>query len=88
MDNLSAGTLPLLSFEKRGERTSRLSSAAIARLNHSAISSTDSSDSQKLDGFPLESLDAFDWNHWMTSIGISGCFRLELVDGLPRNTQA
>src|SRR5438552_2808662 len=24
----------------------------------------------------------------MTSIGISGCFRLESVDGLPRNTQA
>jgi hypothetical protein len=50
------------------------------------MSSTDSSSSQKLDAFRLESLDAFDWNHWMTSIGISGCFRLELVDGLPRNT--
>ena len=49
---------------------------------------TDSGRSQKLDGFPLESLDAFDRNHWMTSIGISGCFRLELVDGLPRNTHS
>ena len=48
--------------------------------------STDSSKSQNLDGFPLESLDAFDWNHWMTSIGITGCFRLESVDDLPRNT--
>jgi hypothetical protein len=39
--------------------------------------STDSNTAGKLDAFPLESLDAFDWNHWMTSIGISGCFRLE-----------
>jgi len=50
------------------------------------MSSTDSCRSQKLDGFPLESLDPFRWNHWMTSIGISGCFRLEWVDDLPRNT--
>src|SRR5688572_733693 len=50
------------------------------------MSSTDSNRCQKLDGFPLESLDPFRWNHWMTSIGISGCFRLEQVDGLPRNT--
>ena len=27
------------------------------------------------------------WNRWMLSTGISGCFRLESVDGLPRNTQ-
>jgi hypothetical protein len=39
--------------------------------------STDSSGTQKVDAFPLESVDGFDWNHWMTSIGISGCFRLE-----------
>src|SRR5437773_880367 len=32
--------------------------------------STDSSKSQKLDGLPLESLDAFDWNRWMTCPGI------------------
>ena len=57
------------------------------RLTDSGMSSTDSNRCQKLDGFPLESLDAFDWNHWMTSIGISGCFRLESVDDLPRNTQ-
>ena len=36
------------------------------------MSSTDSCRSQKLDGFPLESLDPFRWNHWMLSIGISG----------------
>jgi hypothetical protein len=36
------------------------------------MSSTDSSATNNLDGFPLESLDAFDWNHWMTSIGIGG----------------
>ena len=40
-----------------------------------------------MDAFPLESVDGFDWNHWMTSIGISGCFRLESLDDLPRNTQ-
>lgn len=55
--------------------------------NDSAKSATDSNTAEKLDAFPLESLDAFDWNHWMTSIGISGCFRLESVDDLPRNTQ-
>ena len=55
--------------------------------NDSAKPATDSNNAGKLDAFPLESLDAFDWNHWMTSIGISGCFRLESVDDLPRNTQ-
>ena len=34
------------------------------------MSSTDSNGNQKLDGFPLESLDAFDWNGWMTCPGI------------------
>src|SRR5437016_11261332 len=86
MDNLSAGTASPFSLKKRSERTSRLSSAAIGFRLDSGISSTDSNGSQKLDGFPLESLDAFPWNHWMTSIGISGCFRLEWVDDLPRNT--
>src|SRR5947208_1254293 len=73
-----------LSLKKRSERTSRLPSAAIGFRLDSGVSSTDSSGSQKLDGFPLESVDAFPWNHWMTSIGISGCFRLESVDDLPR----
>jgi hypothetical protein len=41
----------------------------------------------KLDAFPLESLDAFDRNYWMDSFGISGCFRLESVDEIARNTQ-
>jgi len=43
------------------------------------MSSNDSSGSQKLDGFPLESLDDipeslddFDWNQWMLSIGMGG----------------
>jgi len=87
MDNLSAGTASPFSLTKRSERTSRLSSSAIGFRLDSGMSSTDSTGSQKLDGFPLESLDAFPWNHWMTSIGISGCFRLEWVDDLPRNTQ-
>ena len=87
MDNLSAGTASSLSLEKKGERTSRLSSVAIGSMsNESAKPATDSNNTRKLDAFPLESLDAFDWNHWMTSIGISGCFRLESVDDLPRNT--
>src|SRR5438552_7724379 len=86
MDNLSAGTASPFALKKRSERTSRLPSAAISFQLDSGMSSTDSSGIQKLDGFPLESLDAFPWNHWMTSIGISGCFRLESVDDLPRNT--
>src|SRR6059036_798254 len=89
MDNLSAGTVSLLLIREKSERYQpNVQRRYRPRLKDSAMPSTDSSRSQKLDGFPLESLDAFDRNHWMTSIGISGCFRLESVDGLPRNTQS
>jgi hypothetical protein len=72
---------------KKGERTSRLVQRRYRlSLIDSTKPATDSNTAGKLDAFPLESLDAFDWNHWMTSIGISGCFRLESVDDLPRNT--
>jgi hypothetical protein len=86
MDNLSAGTVASFSFEKEGDVPATAQRRYRSRLSDSGLSSTDSCRSQKLDGFPLESLDPFRWNHWMTSIGISGCFRLEWVDGLPRNT--
>jgi hypothetical protein len=48
---------------------------AMALIHHSQVidsgmSSNDSSGSQKLDGFLLESVDAFDWNGWMTCPGI------------------
>jgi hypothetical protein len=87
MDTLSAGTLspPSLSRE-RVTYQPNVQRRYRSRLTDSGMSPTDSSSCQKLDGFPLESLDDFDWNRWMTSIGISGCFRLEWVDGLPRNT--
>lgn len=52
----------------------------------SDVSSTHSDALHKLDGFPSELLDALRRNHWMTSFGISGCFRSESVDDLRRNT--
>jgi hypothetical protein len=55
---------------KKGERTSRLSSVAI-RLD-SKNSSSHSGNPRKLDGFPSESLDDFDRNDWMLSIGTGG----------------
>jgi len=87
MDNLSAGTASSLSLEKRENVPADCpASLSTRRQNDSTKPATDSNTAGKLDAFPLESLDAFDWNHWMTSIGISGCFRLESVDALPRNT--
>jgi hypothetical protein len=72
MDSLSAGTLPLLLKEK-GETYRGLSSAATPTSesippNSSIIPGTP----RLLDGFPSESLDGFDRNDWMLSIGISG----------------
>jgi uncharacterized protein len=57
-------------------------------MEDSDNSSNHSDEPRKVDGFPSESLDAFDRNQWMTCVGIRGWLRPEWLDDLPRNTQA
>jgi hypothetical protein len=65
---------------KKEERTSRLSSVAVASRQGNSDDLIHQSDRRSNTGWlPVESLDAFR--------RISGCFRSDSVDGLRRNTQ-
>jgi hypothetical protein len=80
MDNLSAGTASSLSFEKGRTYQPTVQRRYRLSLIDSTKPATDSNTAGKLDAFPagiagcfrLESLDDFDWNQWMLSIGIGG----------------
>jgi hypothetical protein len=64
MDNFSAGTVSSPSLRRK---TYQLVAQRHALSNYdSDMSSTDSDSTEKLVGFPSESVDAFDRNHWST----------------------
>jgi hypothetical protein len=64
MDNFSAGTVSSPSLRKK---TYQLVVQRHGLLNYdSDMSSTNSDGTEKVVGFPSESVDAFDRNHWST----------------------